>query len=312
MVIVLSLYALVVWLIFFKFKLLPWNRIWKSVVYSIAGAVALFVVGALQYYTPVSSTAVVQSPTQKISSVVSGQVESVLVSESQQVLAGDVLFRIDPLPYQYALDERKAALEIAKIRLDTTVVLVEKDFAPAKDIDLYTSELDQAQARYDAAVFELKNTVAVAPADGVVSLVALFEGEVVATTVPLLNFVRSDDRWIAAAFKQNGLENIEPDTAATVVFSAAPGEIFDTSVVRVAPVSVQGQVTAQNTASPIDAIFSGTQLYPVRVRFPADAPSNLHRTGGEATVTVFTDDGNPINVLARILQWVGTWMAFVF
>jgi multidrug resistance efflux pump len=227
-------------------------------------------------------------------------------------LAGDVLFRINPQPYQYALDERKAALEIARIRLDTTVVLVKKGAAPAKDVDLYTSELNQAQARYDTAVFELENTVALAPADGVVSLVALFEGEVVAATVPLLNFVRSEDRWIAAAFKQNGLENIESDTPATVVFSAAPGEIFDTSVVRVAPVSVQGQLTAQSTASPIDAIFSGTQLYPVKVRFPADAPANLQRTGGEATVTVFTDDGNPINILARILQWVGTWMAFVF
>jgi hypothetical protein len=47
MAIVLALYALIVWLIFFKFKLLPWNRVWKSVVYGIAAAVALFVVGAL-------------------------------------------------------------------------------------------------------------------------------------------------------------------------------------------------------------------------------------------------------------------------
>jgi len=28
-------------------------------------------------------------------------------------------------------------------------------------------------------------------------------------------------------------------------------------------------------------------------------------------VTIFTDEGNPINILARILQWVSTWLDFV-
>ena len=64
MAIVLGFYFLLVWLIFIKLQVLPWNRGWKIVVYGIAIAVGLIVVGALQYITPSSSMAVVQTDTQ--------------------------------------------------------------------------------------------------------------------------------------------------------------------------------------------------------------------------------------------------------
>jgi len=88
--IVLSLYFLVVWLVFSKFKLLPWNRAWKTIVYGIALAVALIVVGALQHYTPSSQIGVVQASTQKIHPLVSGRVIAVHVHKSQMEKEGDL------------------------------------------------------------------------------------------------------------------------------------------------------------------------------------------------------------------------------
>jgi len=73
MLIVLSLYFLVVWLVFIKFKRLPWKRTWKTLVFSIAAFVALVVIGALKFYTPVSTVAVVQSHTQRIAPLVGGR-----------------------------------------------------------------------------------------------------------------------------------------------------------------------------------------------------------------------------------------------
>lgn len=55
MLIILSLYFVLVWLVFIKFKWLPWNRTWKTIVFSIAAFVAIVVVGALKYFTPVSA-----------------------------------------------------------------------------------------------------------------------------------------------------------------------------------------------------------------------------------------------------------------
>jgi hypothetical protein len=64
MLIVLSLFFLLVWLVFFKFHWLPWNRPWKITVWSLALTIALVVIGALQYYTPTSKRAVVEVHTQ--------------------------------------------------------------------------------------------------------------------------------------------------------------------------------------------------------------------------------------------------------
>ena len=43
-----------------------------------------------------------------VSTDVSGLVESVNVHEGQQVKAGDILFTLDPKPFQIALDNAKA------------------------------------------------------------------------------------------------------------------------------------------------------------------------------------------------------------
>ena len=102
-----------------------------------------------------------------------------------------------------------------------------------------------------------------------------------------------------------------PGAHATVLFSSAPGDIYETTVVRVAAATIQGQVTAQDVADPAAALLSTTGLYPVLLNFPEDAPDYLRRPGTEASITVFTDEGNPINMLAAIVQWIGSKLAYL-
>jgi membrane fusion protein, multidrug efflux system len=56
-----------------------------------------------------------------IRSRVSGYVDKIAFTDGATVKAGDLLFKIDPRPYQAALDEAKATLEAAKARLDFAV-----------------------------------------------------------------------------------------------------------------------------------------------------------------------------------------------
>lgn len=113
MVIVLSLYALVVWLIFSKFSLLPWNRGWKTVVYSIAIIIALVVIGALNYQTPKGSVSV-QGAVIDITPNVSGTVVEVAVNPHSEVKEGDVLFRIEDTPYAAEVARLEASLVSAQ------------------------------------------------------------------------------------------------------------------------------------------------------------------------------------------------------
>ncbi|MEP5763532.1 MAG: HlyD family efflux transporter periplasmic adaptor subunit [Halieaceae bacterium] len=311
MIIVLSLYFLVVWLVFIKFKWLPWNRGWKTLVFSIAAFVALVVLGALKYYTPVSSGAVVQGDTQQIFPLVSGQVVSVSVADTVAVEAGDELFRLDPDPFQFALDARKAELKLAQQRLRDMQTLVEKDAAAAARLYELEASLDLARAKLDQAEYDMEHSVVRAPATGSVSMVALREGEVVGAMTPVMNFIGDDRVTLAAAFAQNGMALMAPGAHATVLFSAAPGVIYETTVANVPFASVQGQLTAQDVADPAAAILSTTGLYPVLLNFPEDAPDYLRRPGTEASITVFADEGNPINALASIIQWIGSKLAYL-
>jgi RND family efflux transporter MFP subunit len=311
MLIVLSLYFVVVWLVFIKFKWLPWNRIWKTIVFSIAAFVALVVIGALKYYTPVSSSAVVEGDSQQIFPLVSGQVISVAVRDTAVVEAQDELFRLDPAPFQYALDASNAELKLAEIRLRDMKTLVAKDAAAAARLYGLEAELDLARARLNQAKYDMTHSVVRAPSAGIVSMASLQEGEVVSTTTPVMNFFRTEQVRLAASFSQNGMALMAPGVRATVVFSSAPGEIYETTVARVAAATVQGQLTAQDVSDPSAALRSTTGLYPVVLNFPEDAPDYLHRPGTEASITVFADEGNPINVLAVIVQWIGSKLAYL-
>lgn len=312
MLIVLSLFFILVWLVFFKFQWLPWNRGWKMTVATMATAIALIVIGALQYYTPVSKIGVVEAASQQIYPLVSGQVETVYTQGAHHVSAGDKLFSIDARPFQYAVDNWTAVAKLAELELSDAEKLVKTGAIAAFARDQKQAQYDQAVAQLANAQYELENTTLYAPANGYITLNTLRPGQRVNSNTAALTFINTSEVFIVAIMKQNGLAGIAPGKEATVTFTAAPGEIFETKVLGSIDGLIQGQTTMESAASPVQAITAAQNAYPIRVTFPADAPMALRQPGKLAQVTVFTDEGNPINILAKILQWISTWMDFVF
>lgn len=113
MLIVLSLYALVAWLLFSKFKLLPWNRAWKTVIYSVAFLIAVVVIGALNHLTPTGRVSV-QGAMIGITSNVAGTVTEVAIKPNAPISKGDVLFRIDDTTYAAEVARLEASLISAR------------------------------------------------------------------------------------------------------------------------------------------------------------------------------------------------------
>jgi membrane fusion protein (multidrug efflux system) len=66
-----------------------------------------------------TDNAYVQAAQVAVSANVSGRVVAVEVTNNQQVRAGQVLFRLDPAPYQTAADEARARLASARLQVDT-------------------------------------------------------------------------------------------------------------------------------------------------------------------------------------------------
>ena len=109
MVIILAIYGGVIYLVFGRFKLLPWNTTWKSVSATVGLFIALAVIGALNYLTP-SGRVAVQGPTIEITPNVTGTVVKVAITANTRIKRGDLLFQIDPEPFQIEVSRLEAAL----------------------------------------------------------------------------------------------------------------------------------------------------------------------------------------------------------
>ena len=106
----LGIYSFFVWLIFFKFKWLPWNTISQVIVITIPilGLTALILL--LNVYAPSSSDVRVIKYVVNLTPQVRGKVLEVPAEGNKPMHKGDVLFRIDPTPYQLEVDTLEAKL----------------------------------------------------------------------------------------------------------------------------------------------------------------------------------------------------------
>jgi multidrug resistance efflux pump len=109
MVILAVLYAFLVWLVFFKLKLLRWSWPSGTVAVMIGAAILGTFLALLNHRTP-SGPIVLSGRVIEVTPNVSGQVVAIPVKPNQPVKAGAVLFAIDPAPFASKVDQLKAAL----------------------------------------------------------------------------------------------------------------------------------------------------------------------------------------------------------
>jgi multidrug resistance efflux pump len=113
-VILLGIYSFFVWLIFIKFKWLPWNTKTQVTVAIIPIVGLAVLILLLNIFAPSSADVRVYKYTVPIVSQVKGRVLEVPVEEGNRIVKkGEVLFRIDPQPYKLAVNNLEAQLASA-------------------------------------------------------------------------------------------------------------------------------------------------------------------------------------------------------
>ena len=177
----IGIYSFFVWLIFIKFKWLPWNTVSQVtvVIIPIVGLTALILL--LNVYAPSSSDVRVIKYVVQVVPEVRGQVIEVPVEGNTPVKKGDVLFRIDPTRFQIEVDQLEAQLATtegtikqlneqlksaqertqtvrAKLELERTRVTQNRDLVQSGAGDRFT--LEQAESNVKQLQSELAADVA--------------------------------------------------------------------------------------------------------------------------------------------------------
>jgi multidrug resistance efflux pump len=109
-ILLLGIYAFFVWLIFIKFKLLPWTTPWKigAAIVPVVGLTATILL--LNIFAPTTTDVRVVKYVVPIVSQVKGRVIEVPVENNRPVKKGDVLFKVDPTPYEAEVRSLEAKL----------------------------------------------------------------------------------------------------------------------------------------------------------------------------------------------------------
>jgi len=112
-VIILCLYAFAMWAVFSKFKLVRWG--WLSGTISVLiGVFILATFMALFNYLTPSGRVTVTGRVVEVAPNVSGEVIAIPVKSNVTVKTGEVLFQIDPAPFQYKVSQLRASLAAAQ------------------------------------------------------------------------------------------------------------------------------------------------------------------------------------------------------
>ena len=142
-IILLGIYAFFAWLVFFKFKWLPWNFTSQviTITLPIVGLMVLFLL--LNIAAPATNDVRAMNYVIPIVPRITGQVTEVPIQPNRPIKKGDVLFKIDPVPFEAAVKAAEATLRGLEDQLKNATA---KKAALTPRIDLAKKRVEQFTA----------------------------------------------------------------------------------------------------------------------------------------------------------------------
>jgi membrane fusion protein, multidrug efflux system len=238
----------------------------------------------VQKDVPVTPEFVAQTQSSRLVNIharVSGFLDRRMYTEGAVVKKGQVLFEMDPKPFQVQLDQAKAALdkqdaalETARLNLERVKPLTEQNALSQKDLDDATGQfqttaagVEQAKAQVEAAKLNLSYTTITSPVDGVSSSASQADGTYISmqnsllTTVAVLSPI-----WVNFSVSENQLQKSR-DEQAKGLLRLPEGEKFTVEILLVdgSVFPYTGQITF---AEPSYNVQTGTFLIRADVQNP--------------------------------------------
>ncbi len=258
---------------------------------------------------------------------VSGQVIEVPIKGSQVVNKGDILFKIDPTPYQFKVDQLNASIDqalaqksLAEIEVKRAAGLVKAAAGAQSQLDQWNAQLAATQASIASltaqlgdAQWRLDETFVRAPYKGFVYNLQIRPGNYV-TSMPMassMSFVSEEEHVVVASFSQSAVRYIKVGDSAEMVFRSMPGKVFDAKVTRI----IRASGSAQLTASSQMTTFTGqpeNSRWSVIIEFddPSEA-DEVPQSAGASMIAVYTDKGKPIHIISKVVMRMQAWTGYL-
>ena len=245
----------------------------------------------------------------QVSPRVSGMVIHIPVIDNQFVREGDLLFEIDPEPFEIAIAQAEANLErdhisskASKIEYDRLLEIVAKDAGAVSARDLnrreagYLQSLSQIQVAEEnlrSARLNLSYTKIHASVDGYVSNINFQIGSQAVANTPILALVDSNSFWVFGYFRESEIGTIDIGDPARVTLMAYPDQPLSGSVESLGwGIAPDDGNTGFNLLPSIKPVFQWIRLaqrIPVRIKLE-ELPAGVElRFGLTASVMILPE-----------------------
>ncbi|NEX23442.1 HlyD family secretion protein [Thiorhodococcus mannitoliphagus] len=322
-------YFCLVWLIFYRFRLMRFNLFWKFVVFGLYAAAALTEVIVLGQTTPYSKEMVVERVVIRLAPEFGGLVAEVHAKPNEPMAKGDPIFSMDASPWKEKLLEAKGALAsaeqqqsaveaelaAAQRKLDDAVRLVPKQMMAAQELDIRGDRVDQLKAQIsgiqsqqqslkaelDEASYNLDHATIVAPADGYLVDLVLRPGAFIRLKQPVANFVSTEEVYLAASIDQRATQWIRPGDLAHFALSMYPGRIFKARVDSVVWASGRAQLQASGVL-PTEQNLGPSRTFFVKLVPEGDFTQTPLEFGASGLTAIFTDKAVDLVKVLRMIE----------
>jgi multidrug resistance efflux pump len=283
-----------------KFGVIRFNLFWKISPFIVLLLLNLGLFIPMGWGAPQGSVLVMRSSVSIVPNV-AGEVIDVAVEANKALRAGEVLFRIDPVPYQAQVNAIEAQLKLSATRLAQMTQLFERDSGRGFDVEQRQSEVDHLKAQLESAKWNLEKTVVRAPADGYATNIGLRQGARVANLplAPVMAFIDTSDTIIGAEIAQINARYIEPGQRIEATFKFRPGQIYGGKVESILQAVATGQVQVSGVAVAPKEVVS--LPFVVRIRLDdADFARSLP-AGSTGDAAIFTEHVKLAHVIRKVL-----------
>jgi len=257
---------------------------------------------------------------------VGGRVIEVPIEPLVSLKKGDILYQIDPQPYQFKVDQLTASIDqaeaqkqLAQIQVDRSTGLVRASAGAQSELDRWIAELAIAEAsiaslsaQLNNAQWQLDETSVRAPADGHVVNLQLRPGGFV-TNIPIaasLTFVSDEGREVLASFSQSAGRYITVGDTAEIVFVMQPGRIYAGTVTHIIRASGGSQLAASGQL-PTMTGAPETGRWAVRVRLDDQQSAHDLPQSAAGMLAVYTNRGQPFQIISKVTVRINAWLGYL-
>lgn len=173
--------------------------------------------------------AVIQAAkSRQLSFQVNGQLVELPIKESQEVRAGEVLAKLEQKDYRNQLDATKAQFNSAKAEYERAERLFEQDAISKSILEQRKSQRDVTQAQFSSAEKALKDTVLLAPFDGVIAKVDATKLDTVQAGSAIITLLGKDGMQVTADIPATLVATINQrkDKSAIVILDSAENQLI--------------------------------------------------------------------------------------